>query len=410
MMRERKFSSCTLETGASGDSFLEVQDGEGWSRGAVWEVETVSSSHCSHDSGFISHPGSSSWALRFPGFPEEEKEDVHTKDRRNVEKEENNNVGKPDLLDCLIQEDLEERLEQMKRKDASPAERILLDNLMKLLELQIQLGGGQSSGGGGGSELCWPQPQLQKAAGEGGGGRAILGVGRASAYPAQVSSLNSFLEQEVPLTFPGQLARGKALVVSDLKSPGPVKREEVKSEERAALPSPAREDQRKPGGRRTRKTGGGRGQVAREERREEMLARMEEVTHQLVALGRERKECEKELAQRGAGSAQSGSSSGGVRNSEILKLSKLLGDVRAEHERILVMVRTLEVVNNVVHSKSLHDNLSKWRNSTIDLSIMMRSHQRGGEGSLTSEIVRMGQSMRRIRTLLWTLTASLPSQ
>ena len=417
MMRERKYSSCTLETGASWESFQEVPDGGDWSKGVTWEVETATSSH---DSGFISHPDSASWAFRFPGCPGEA-EDVYTADRRQVEREENNNVGKPDLLDCLIQEDLEERLEQMGREGASPAEANFLDNLKKLLELQTQLGGEQSAGGGGGPTLCWPQPQQQKGAGEGGGGtgRAILGAGTASTYPAQVSSLNSFLEQEVPLTFPGQLApltpltplTSKAPLISDLKSPGPVKREEALPEERPPHLSPAREDQRKSGGKRTRKAGpsGGGGQVTRGERREEMLARMEEVAHQLVALGRERKECEKELAQRGVGSAQSGSSPGGVRNSEILKLSKLLGDVRAEHERILVMVRTLEVVNNVVHSKSLHDNLSKWKNTTIDLSIMMRSHQRGGEGSLTSEIVRMGQSMRRIRTLLWTLTASLPT-
>ena len=216
-----------------------------------------------------------------------------------------------------------------------------------------------------------------------------------------MSSLNSFLEQEVPLTFPGQ-QRG-----------GPARREEAKTEERPPLVSPAREDQRKAGGwtGKTRKSG----QVAREEReeREEAVARMEEVGHQLQALVRERKECERELAGRGAagpGSPQSSSKPGGLRSSEIVRLSKLLGDVRAEHERILVMVRTLEVVNNLVFSQSLHDNLSKWKNTIIDLSNMMRNHQRGGEGSLTSEIVRLGQSIRRIRTLLWTLTASLPSQ
>ena len=147
MMRARKYSSSTLETGASWESLQEVQDVGDWSRGATWELETVTSSHGSHgshDSGFISHPDSSSRALRFPICPEEEKmeEDVHSEDRRKMENEENNNVGKPDLLDYLIKEDFEERLEQMKRKDASPAERILLDNLMKLLELQIQLGGG----------------------------------------------------------------------------------------------------------------------------------------------------------------------------------------------------------------------------------------------------------------------------
>ena len=146
--------------------------------------------------------------------------------------------------------------------------------------------------------------------------------------------------------------------------------------------------------------------------KEEMQVRISEVTHQLQALVRERKECEQELIQRGVGSssAQSDSSQNGIRSSEILKLNKLLGDVRAEHEKILVMVRTLEVVNNVVHSKSLHDNLTKWKNIIIDVSNMMRSRQKEGEGSLTSEIVRLGQSIRRIRTLLWTLTASLPSQ
>ena len=158
-----------------------------------------------------------------------------------------------------------------------------------------------------------------------------------------------------------------------------------------------------------RNPGSGRllsGQVSRQE----LLARMGEVTHQLQALGRERKECEQELAQRGVGPSSAELSPEDIRNSEILKLTKLLGDVRAEHERILVMVRTLEVVNNMGHNKSLHDHLAKWKNITIDVANMMRSRQLGGEGGLTSEMGRLGQSIRRTRTLLWTLTASLPSQ
>ena len=133
MMRERKYSSCTLETGASWESFQEVEDGRGcgWSKGATWDVETVTSSH---DSGFISQPESCFWPTRFPGWPEEE--DVHSKDRRKMEMEKD----KPDLLDCLIQEDFEERLEQMKQEGASSAERNFLNNLMKLLELQTQFG------------------------------------------------------------------------------------------------------------------------------------------------------------------------------------------------------------------------------------------------------------------------------
>ena len=226
-----------------------------------------------------------------------------------------------------------------------------------------------------------------------------------------MSSLSSFIEQEVPLTFPGQPGPLPAKVPPALQqSPDPVRREESEPGDF----TPTGEEQRKAGGRRRRRSsgpggGGGGGQVTREE----LLARLGEVSHQLQALVRERKECERELAGRGAagpGSPQSSSKPGGLRSSEILRLSKLLGDVRAEHERILVMVRTLEVVNNLVFSQSLHDNLSKWKNTTIDLSNMMRNHQRGGEGSLTSEIVRLGQSIRRIRTLLWTLTASLPSQ
>ena len=403
MMRERKFSSCTQDTGASWESFQEAQDGVGWSRGTTcsWEMETVTSSH---DSGFISHPDSASWPLRFPGWPEE-KEDGHSKDRRRMENEENNNLEKPDLLDSLIQEDFEERLEEMKQEGASQEEKNFLNNLTKLLELQIQttLGGDKSAAGPGVGQLSWPRPQQEGAAGGGAGGvRPILGGGRGRSYPAQVSSLNSFIEQEVPLTFPGQLAP---------VPPGPVRRGQSPATPRSESGdfAPIGEDQRKPGGgRRMRnsESGGGGGQVSREE----LHVRMGEVAHQLQALVRERKECEQELAQRGVGPGSAQIGSDGSRNSEILKLNKLLGEVGAEHERILVMVRTLEVVNNVVHSKSLHDNLSKWKNITIDLSNMMRFRQRGGEGGLTSEIVRMGQSIRRIRTLLWTLTASLPSQ
>ena len=231
-----------------------------------------------------------------------------------------------------------------------------------------------------------------------------------------MSSLNNFLEQEVPLTFPGQQKSLPAKVPPAQQSPGvqhspgPVKRGESLAAGRSepAVLTPTGEYKKKRGEerRRMRNSESGGGSVIREE----MQVRMSEVTHQLQALVRERKECEQELIQRGPSFTLSDSSQNGIRSSEILKLNKLLGDVRAEHERILVMVRTLEVINNVVHSKSLHDNLTKWKNIAIDVSNMMRSRQKGGEGSLTSEIGKLGQSIRKIRTLLWTLTASLPSQ
>ena len=110
--RMRKFSSSTLDTIASLEECPLL---------TTWEMETVTSSH---DSGFFN--GSSGLLGSLPQLQEENG---------------NFSMAKPDLLDCLVLEDLEERLMVLKRQGSSSSEVHYLENLLKLLDLQSQWNG-----------------------------------------------------------------------------------------------------------------------------------------------------------------------------------------------------------------------------------------------------------------------------
>ena len=96
----------------------------------------------------------------------------------------------PDLLDCLIMEDIEERIQQIKTGAAKPTEIICLKNLVNLLNLQNEE----------------PKVRCEVPAKVPTNMRAIIGTGGASnKISFYHNDLKRLLEQEAPLTFPGQM-------------------------------------------------------------------------------------------------------------------------------------------------------------------------------------------------------------
>ena len=96
----------------------------------------------------------------------------------------------PDLLDCLIMEDVEERIQQIKAGAAKPSEIICLRNLVNLLNLQNEE----------------PKVRCEAEASVPSNMRAIIGAGGASSNISSYhNDLKRLLEQEAPLTFPGQM-------------------------------------------------------------------------------------------------------------------------------------------------------------------------------------------------------------
>jgi len=98
--------------------------------------------------------------------------------------------GEPDLLDCLILEDVEERIQQIKLGAAKPSEMICLKNLIGLLNIQNEE----------------PKVRVKTPATVPSNMRAIIGSGGASNNISSYhNDLKILLEQEAPLTFPGQM-------------------------------------------------------------------------------------------------------------------------------------------------------------------------------------------------------------
>lgn len=297
-----------------------------------WEVETLASSH---DSGF----SSGSWTLSLPGV-EEEPFSVTNTVSMDV-------VSTPDLLDSLVLEDIEERLELLKVKEGSSSSEVhLLDNLLKLLELQNQMSGEEVGGG----ESVEP-PEAE--------------VASVPSYPARArsSGIESLIEQDVTLTFPGQHLQGRA-------------------------PAPAR-------GKETVSRGQDSGN-------KEVQASVRLMSGQLEALVRERRGLEKILADQNLLLLSSGQHG---RNSSSVKLSKLLSEVRGEQQRILGLVRKMELKVGLSRTKGLRESLSRWEVITQEVWSLVRKR---GPDTLASEMVRMGRIMRRImrrvRSLLWSFS------
>ena len=372
-----------------------------------WEVETAGSSH---DSGYQCSYSSSSY--RWPLVTEAQhvghgQEENHT----------SRGQGR-DLLDSLIFEDVQERIEQMKMSGSSQASLNCLDSLMSGLEISS--------------------------------GRPITGSDRVTPielnYNSQVSSLSSLMEQDVPLAFPGKSLPVKVKVTSlqhppavtsplelGLNSQGssltnlmeteqdfpltfPRQWRAVRAEEpppaspvlpafklpsvRKVVPGTAKKPrpQSRPqsvsasdsrpllGEARATSRRRERSSVSSSGDMEEMIA----VSHQLEKLVREREKCEQVVTTnlhlqplyttRTHWDGQS-------------QLDKLLRDVSDEQDRIRVLVGRVEIITGVRQSKSLHECLARWQAATRQV----HTARTDGKVTLASDLVNLSSNIRRIR-------------
>ena len=103
----------------------------------------------------------------------------------------------PDLLDCLIMEDLEERILQIRAGVTKPSEIVCLNNLIDLADLQ------PSSSGFKHPEGLDSTSKKRAIIGTESRDEGVIAPPSCDYYHQDIQSLHSLLEQEVPLTFPG---------------------------------------------------------------------------------------------------------------------------------------------------------------------------------------------------------------
>jgi len=124
--------------------------------------------------------------------------------------------------------------------------------------------------------------------------------------------------------------------------------------------------------------------------------------HQLQALLRERSDLEQVLASNVQGYKVVHLER--TVRPEVGEVEQLVQDVRDEQERIRGMVSRLETVTGLSQSNSLHLSIGRWEDVTRKLLYASRNSQ--NQASLALVMANMVTSIKRIRTLLWTITAT----
>ena len=338
-----------------------------------WEVKTAISSQ---DSGYqqSSHSSSHLWPLTsldhslgleslFPGQVQEDK---------------TTHQAGESLLDSLIREDMEERLQMMTVSGSSESSLKVVGSLMRPV------------------------------------GRPITGKGRVDqldlsrSYTTQISNLSNLVAKDVPLTFPGQKVPVSVKVPPLLHPPA------VPSLSYPDLAFPSPTSQSKPrltaplsGGSVKKPQSQSKPQSVKDKsggKRKERLGVMEEevaaVSRQLVVLTREREECEDLLAdiigfkQKKASTATPSSAGDGG-----TPLERLLLDMTKEHDRIVCLMESIKMVSGV--GQGLLSSLARCQAITRDIK------RTKSQDSLSLHLPQLLTVLRRIRTQLWTIVNSL---
>ena len=341
-----------------------------------WEVKTAISSQ---DSGYqqSSHSSSHLWPLTsvdlslgleslFPGQVQEDKSTHQAGESQ-------------DLLDSLIREDMEERLQMMTVSGSSESSLKVLGNLMRPV------------------------------------GRPITGKGRVTqldlshSYTTQISNLSNLVSRDVPLTFPGQMVPVSvkvppllhppavpSLSYQDLSVPSltaPLSGGSVKKPQPQSKPQSVKD---KSGGKRKEGPRLIPGGVLEEE--------VAAVSRQLVMLTREREECEDLLAdligfkqKRASVATPSSAGDGGT------PLERLLADVTGEHDRIVCLMENIKMVSGV--GQGLLSSLARCQAITRDIYTDIKRSK--SQDSLSLHLPQLRTNIRRIRTQLWTIVNSL---
>ena len=326
----------------------------------------------------------------------------------------------PDLLDCLMLEDFEERVRQIRCGGAKPSEMICLNNLMKQLNIQ-QLES---------TSARMRRPVTEDLA-PGGGLRAIIGAGSrrrdhhgsgSENYFQDMQSLTSLMEQEVPLAFPGQTTSSPPVNIkhSPAQHPPAVNIAQGKFYSNNILGdlqiSSSRVNQALDQGFRVQpQTVVQRPQHHHHSTRETKDAltplqeRLDEARFQLNALIRERRRLEESFnitVETKSFEAKEQGVKGPSRRSrqDLLLLLKDLGTEKTNLEKLLKMTSRRVPYRKRVMVDSLLDVINSWSGSAAQLlSLVKNSGSVGSWCYLDQGVMQINKETRRIRTMMWTI-------
>ena len=342
----------------------------------------------------------------------EQEDDTMTR-ADNIDFEDAIEVGStPDLLDCCIQEDLEERVRMIRSGTAKPNEMTVLRNLMALLNFQQHYVSNVAV------QKPAPAPSIPSR-------RAIVGVGAKDggtkvstgvSYYQDLQRLSSLMEQDCPIIFPGQQnvppvtlkispsqhppAVDIASIAQDTKEPSlPTIPEVVKTKRNPLAPV----DMNAPRRPRTN------------EQSKQVHQRVEEGYFQLKELAKERRDLER-VMKLGARARQGQEKAIGQDN-RAFKLGPFLEECKEERRALEhLLAQTKKGTSSKRHLnmlRSLADLVHTWSASITQLVALHNnsSGARGQDSELVGEGLRkVNKETRRIRSLLWTVYSSSPDK
>ena len=127
---------------------------------------------------------------------------------------------------------------------------------------------------------------------------------------------------------------------------------------------------------------------------------MAALSRQLETLTLEREECEDLLANI-LGFKQKRVRTGSAGNAGGSPLERLLQAVTREQERIIGLVERLERISGARQTEALHSSLAKWKVVTRDIYSTIKVNN--SKDNLAVLLPNLVTSIRRVRTLLWTI-------
>ena len=296
----------------------------------------------------------------------------------------------PDLLDCLIMEDLEERILQIRAGVTKPSEIVCLKNLIDLADLQPSSSGLQHSEG--------PNDTSKKRAIIGTGSRdeGVIAPPSTDYYHQDIQKLHSLLEQEVPLTFPGQsiplnIKLGTDLHTSSINGHTSMHPQSFKRQLETSK-TPTIFDVRK----------------LKSELGNDVHLRIGEGFFQLQSLVGERMKLEEILRDQFQGIKLPQKKdvffgSWGTK-SKGRELQEFLDNLSKEQGRIYIIIQKFEHAKQRILEKSLYETYCDWKNLCIQLLEIARTSRGRFQGQqLVEGLKALNKGTRRMRTLLWTL-------
>jgi len=360
------------------------------SAASIWGGETA----CSYDSGYSSG-GFDGFAMEKPFGSDVMKEDLRFwKSRKD---------STPDLLDCLIMEDLEERILQIRAGVTKPSEIVCLKNLINLIDLQPST----SASTGFEQDGLHPSSKMRAIIGTGSrdgvsAGASVVAPPSSDYYHQDIQRLQSLLEQEVPLTFPGQGIPLNIKLGTDLNSfrhngngasihnslhPQSSKKQQMEVSKMIHVP-----DARK----------------LKSEYDNDVHLRIGEGFFQLQSLVGERMKLEETFRFQDIKLPMKKDVFFGSWGTKYKgrELQEFLEHLSKEQERIFILIQKVEHAKQKPLEKSLFETFCDWKNLCLQLVKIMRT-SRGRFQWQCQELVDglrgLNKGTRRMRTLLWTL-------